>query len=65
MLIINSGDKSVPVYEVEMELLNPLSEKWEHKWEYVRARDSADAKNRITWVYGQMVDFLSVKLEDQ
>lgn len=54
----------VPVYEVEMEVLSKLTGNWEHKWEYVRAQDSVEAKAKITWLYGQMVEFLNVEVDD-
>ena len=57
------GDKTLPVYEVEFEVLNVLTKNWEHKWDYVHAVDSWDAKQKINWIYGQMVEFLSVEGE--
>lgn len=59
-----AGDKTLPVYEVEMNILNRLTGNWEHKWEYVHARDSFEAKDKITWIYGQMIEFLSVGVEE-
>lgn len=56
------GDKNLPVYEVEMNRYNPLTNQLEHKWDYVHAQDSFEAKDRMTWIYGQMVDFLSVEI---
>ena len=58
------GDKTLPVYEVELEAVNDLTGNWEHKWDYVHATDSRDAKDKITWIYGQMVDFLNVEIDE-
>lgn len=61
--MIFPGDINLPVYEVEMNILNPLTNHWEHKWDYVHAQDSFEAKKEINWIYGQMVEFLSVEVD--
>lgn len=62
--MIKTKFRSVPVYEVEMEVLNKLTGNLEHKWDYVHAQDSVEAKAKITWLYGQMVEFLNVEVDD-
>lgn len=49
-------------FEVEMTVINALTRKHEHKWDYVMAEDEAEAKSKITWKYGNAVDFISVSV---
>lgn len=59
-----AGDKTLPVYEVEFEVTNPLTEQVEHKWDYVHAQDASEAKAMITWIYGQLVEFINVEIDE-
>ena len=49
-------------FEVEFERICALTHKHEHKWDYVLAENEAEAKNKITWKYGQHVDFIAVNI---
>lgn len=57
------GDKSLPIFEVELECTNPLTGKTEHRYDYVHAIDEDSAKKEIRWVYGTLVDILRIQQE--
>lgn len=56
------GDKSKPVYEIEMDRLNLLTGKYEKCWDYVHAIDEKEARSNAAWIHGQSVEILSAQL---
>ena len=56
------GDKTKPVFEVQMDRLNILTGRYERCWDYVHARDEQEAKANISWIYGQSIEILSINL---
>lgn len=56
------GDKNKPVFEVEMEILNILTGRYERCWDYVHAGDDQEARVSISWIYGQSIEILNVNL---
>lgn len=57
------GDKNKPVFEVEMDILNILTGKYERCWDYVHARDDQEARVIISWIYGQSIEILNINLD--
>lgn len=56
------GDKSKPVYEVEMERLNILTGRYEQCWDYVNAQNSEEARINIRWIHGQSIEIKNIQL---
>lgn len=57
------GDKTKPVFEVQMDRLNILTGRYERCWDYVHARDEHEAKANISWIHGQSIEILSINLD--
>lgn len=56
------GDKTKPVYEVEMGRLNILTGKYEKCWDYVHANTDAEARSNAAWIHGQSIEILNIQL---
>lgn len=56
------GDKTKPVYEIEMDRLNILTGKYERSWDYVHASSEEEAIANVRWIHGQSFEILNVTL---
>jgi len=58
-----SGDKSLPIYEAEIEIFDILHKKHIRLFCFVHAENEADARKRLFWIHGSTTDILRVELE--
>ena len=58
-----SGDKSLPVYEAEIEFFDILHKTHVRRFDFVHAENEADAIKRLCWIHGSTVDILRVGIQ--
>lgn len=56
------GDKSKPVYEIQMDRLNILTGKYDKCWDYVHATDEEEARRHAAWIHGQNIEIIDVQI---
>jgi hypothetical protein len=58
-----TGDKSLPIYEGEIEYFDILHKERAVTFDFVHAKNESDARKRLCRVHGQTADILSIGIE--